>query len=164
MLKKLNQNDRITCGACAYATLLSGIGVNINERQACDEVKLTKKSDGGTYTHNVINALKARNIEHGYAYIDRPIEEYGRWLYLNSINRFLYVTMFGQNKHKRGAPTKEHHAICVSNGMVYDSAMKDVLPLDAYVIKYNHKFIIQEFIMIDDPNPKKKLDESEVIF
>jgi hypothetical protein len=65
--------------------------------------------------------------------------------------------MRGQNKGKRGRPTVEHHAVCVSDGMVYDSAIQDILPLEAYEIKYNHKFYIDLIILVDNPNPQKFL-------
>jgi hypothetical protein len=157
-LKHYNQGNRGSCAACAYGTVLSGFNINLTEAQCCDEVKTTKK---GTDNYEVLNALKKRNIECGIAHINDTLDNYGRWLYLNSINRFLYVCMFGQNKHKRGRPTQECHAVCVSNGIVYDSAHNEVLPLEAYQLKYNHKFIIESIILTDSHNTKKTLDVLE---
>jgi len=154
MLRHYYQNDRVTCAACAYGTVLSGMGINLTEAQCCDDCGTTKS---GTFDTSVLRALKKRNIDAGYVSINQTLEEYGRWLYLNSINRFLYVSMFGQNQGKRGAPTKEHHAVCISDGKVYDSALKEVLPLDAYATKYNKRFFINSIILVDDPNPKKFL-------
>jgi hypothetical protein len=154
MLKKYYQNDRVTCAACAYGTCLSGMGIYLTEAQCCDEVKTDKR---GTFDSAILAALHKRKIEANLVHINQSFEEYGRWLYLNSINRFIYVSMAGQNKGKRGRPTMERHAVCVSNGMVYDSAMKEILPLDAYGIKYNHRFLIELIILIDNPKPEKFL-------
>jgi hypothetical protein len=149
MLKKFYQNNRVSCGACAYASLVSAFGYSLTEKQACDDVSTTLKS--GTDTNCVLRALKKKNIEANQVFLHTNFNEYGRWLYLNSINRLLYVVCRGSNKGKRGRPTQEHHAILITNGMVYDSALKHVLPLEAFTIKYNYKFGIEQMIMVESP-------------
>lgn len=58
MLKLLKQKGP-TCGACAYASILSGFGINLDERQAALEVK-TKRT--GTDVFDVVEALNNRGI------------------------------------------------------------------------------------------------------
>lgn len=156
MLKLFNQQNRVTCAACSYATVLSGFGINITEREACDDCHTDKR---GTFDSSVLRALRKRGIDANIAYLNIDFDSYSRWLYLNSINRFLYVSMFGQNQGKRGAPTKEHHAIAINNGMVYDSAYPEVIPLETYTFKYNKKFLIELIILVDNPNPQKFLSK-----
>ena len=115
MLKKLYQANRVTCAPCSYATILSGFNINITEREACDDCNTTKS---GTSNYSVLAALHKRKIEANLVHINQSFEEYRRWLYLNSINRFLYVSMTGGNKGKRGRATVEHHAVCLSNGLI----------------------------------------------
>jgi hypothetical protein len=151
-LKTYWQNNRVTCAACAYGTFLNAFGYNLTEAQCCDDVKTTIK---GSHDLNVFRALKNRKIECSFVQLNTDIYEYGRWLYLNSINRVLYVSLHGSNKGKRGRPTEEYHAITISNGLVYDSALKDVMNLDAFVSKYNHKLIIECMILADLPIEKR---------
>ncbi|MDO8611109.1 MAG: cysteine peptidase family C39 domain-containing protein [bacterium] len=160
MLKLMYQGNRCTCGVCAYSILLSGLGIRISERVACDEVNCTKN---GTNTLNVLRALNRRKIEAHLIDLDISFQSYQRWLYLNSINRLLYVSMFGQNRGKKGKPTKENHAVCISMGMVYDSSIKEVLPIEAYETKYNFRFVIKEMILVDIPDKyrKKNVDNYE---
>jgi hypothetical protein len=155
MLKLFDQNDRVTCAACSYATLLSGLGIKITEAQACDEVK-TKKS--GTIDYNILEALQTRKIESNLIRINQSFSEYGRWLYLNSLNRFVIVSCNFISQGKRGRPAKDCHAVCISDGMVYDSAENAIIPLETYTFKHNKEFEILSMIIVDNPNFKKRID------
>jgi len=160
MLRHFWQADRVTCLSNAYRTILSGFGILISEKQACDECKTTKN---GTSVFDGLSALKKRGLDAHYVSINQPFALYGRWLNLNSNNRFLLVNCYGQNKGKRGRPTEEHHAICLYNGKVWDSACKEILPLDVWAsIKYNKQFIVNGFVMIESPLKKTKDSEENI--
>lgn len=163
MTLKLLRQHGPTCGACSYATLLSAFGISISESEAIKEVG-TKLQ--GTDDYRIIGALRKRKIECGYAYLNIDFNSYQRWLYLNSLNRILYVTCHGRNKRtylngsfKRGRPSEEHHAIIIFEGMVYDSAHNEIVPLEAYVFKYNTEFNIKTMIMVDTPKFKKHTED-----
>lgn len=165
-LKLFRQNGP-TCGSNAYRTLLSGFGISISEKQAVKEVKNT--SDG-TYTHNICEALRNRKIPFGLVYLGTDFHSYSRWLYLNSFNRILLLFLHGRSKRtysdgrfKRGRPSEERHYITISNGLVYDSAHEEIVPLEAYVFKYNDQFTINTMIIVDRPDFKRYGDEGKLV-
>lgn len=153
MLKLYNQSDRVTCAACAYATLLSGLNINISEKQACDECLTDKK---GTFDTDVFHAILKRKIEANFVYINQSFKEYGRWLYLNSRDRFIFVSCHFISNSGRGRNKNDYHAVVCSDGMIYDSAYKEIIPLEIYTFKYNKQFIIRSIILVDNPYPEKR--------
>jgi len=154
MLRLKNQGDRVSCGACSYAILLSGLNIFISEKQACDECKTTIN---GTACLNVLNALKKRKIDCYFVELNISFKEYERWLYLNSINRILYLSYLGKNKGKKqGRPSEDNHAVCCCNGFIYDSNENEPLPIETFTNKYNYKFIIKDMILVEIP---KELQE-----
>ncbi len=115
-LRLRSQDNRVTCAACAYATILGGFDVTISERQACDELNTDKK---GTFDSDVARALRKRKIDFDFVQLNTSFEEYHRWLHLNSINRFIYLSCHFVSKSKRGRPSNSYHAVAVNNGLVY---------------------------------------------
>jgi hypothetical protein len=110
-----------TCAAVAYASIL-----HLTELQGIRECKTIMRGPGrGTYGHDVIAAFKARGIE---TYVldeidDKPSDMF--WLVPLSRHFPLYVsTTEGRNK--------EHHAIVIADGMVYDGHYDYPVPLDSY--------------------------------
>lgn len=148
MIKHFQQEKNTSCGAAAYRMLLSD-NVDMTEKEARKECK-TKAS--GTYTFNVISALKQRGIEFANVNLDVDFEEYSRWLFLNSMGRKLYLSCHYRDKAyggKGGRDGQRHHAIVASEGYIYDPSEAKPCPIEAYFDVYSKKLTIKEMILID---------------
>lgn len=138
------QKTSNTCGSACYRMIISQWEL-ISEKQAVDEV-LTKKS--GTFTSEVYDALKKRDIECILVHLNTDFDEYSRWLYLNSIKRILYLSCEFIGNSGKGRNHHRQHAILVSDGHVYDPAKNKPCPLESYYDTFR-KLIIDDMIVID---------------
>ena len=155
MLKHFHQEGLTTCGAVAYRILLFDT-VSLTEKEAKVECKTGKGGKPGTYTHDVLYALRNRKIEANCVRLNVDFEEYSRWLKLNSMGRKLYLSCHyvdhacnGLGKKGRGRPSNRHHAITVSNGMVYDPGENQACPIEAYFDVYSKHLWIKDMILVD---------------
>jgi hypothetical protein len=147
MVRHFQQKTNVTCGAACYRILLSDIDL-ISEKQAVDEIG-TKKS--GTADYQVKNALKNRGIDFGYTYLGTNWQDYSHWLNLTSLKRKLYLSCTFKDKPclgGAGRPRLRQHAICAINGLIYDPALKEPVPIEAYN-EWTKDMVINSMIIID---------------
>jgi len=137
------QKTNSTCGAAAYRSIVSQFDL-ISEKQAVDEVHTTKS---GTYSYNVLNALRKRGYDANMVHLDISFRSYTRWLELNSKNRLLYLACdFVSGKTKN---SHRHHAIACSNGYIFDPGEDKPCPIDCFWDCFHKDLIIKSMIMID---------------
>jgi hypothetical protein len=147
MITHFKQKTNVSCGAACYRMMIG----NITEKQACDEVKTTKK---GTYTSNVYHALLKRFPKEkvGIATLNADFGEQLHWLDLMSKNRILYFGCDFVNRAyggKGGRDKHRYHAILLSDGMVYDPSEDQPYPIEAYFHTFNKRLIIDGVILLD---------------
>lgn len=151
MLKHSKQIGHTTCGAVAYKILLSDT-VELTEKEAKKECKTGKGGKRGTYSFDVLAALRARGIDAHSVELNVDFIEYSRWLDLNSMGRKLYLACHYVDKAcggKGGRNSERHHAVTVSNGMVYDPGENQPCPIGAYMDVFSKKLTIKTMILVD---------------
>lgn len=148
MLKHHRQERHSSCGAAAFKIMLSDT-VDITEKVARKECH-TKAS--GTHNFNVLNALRARNLDANMVQLDVEFAEYSRWLFLNSMGRKLYLCCHFIDKAcggRGGRDRNRHHAVVCSDGYIYDPGEDKPCPIEAYFDTFSKKLFIKSMIMVD---------------
>lgn len=140
------QEKPYSCGAASIAMLF-----NSPESLIRKEVK-TRTS--GTKTDNVCDFLSKCGIKYHWVCVNEDYYRFIDTLTQTSRKFPIYAcASFRDRFYKTGRDRNRHHAVLISDGLIYDPSCNKPMSADEYESVFNKSLIFTSLIIIEDERP-----------